>query len=387
MVSKKLAPFGTSIFAEMTRLANAHSAINLAQGFPDFDGPPAMIEAAARALHDGHNQYTRSMGHPALVDAIHRFSLRTYDLAYDATTEIAVTSGCTEAIATTLIGLLNPGDTVLLFEPFYDSYPASVAMASASARFVTLQAPDFALDAAALSKVWDASVRVALINNPHNPTGKVFTRDELNLIADFAKRFDTIVISDEVYENLTFDGAKHIPLASLPGMRARTLTLSSAGKTFSCTGWKVGWVTGPAALVAATQAAHQFTTFCTPPAFQIAIAAALDAADAAFLDAYRAAYQARRDFLLTALDAAGFRPFPPRGTYFILADFSPLSREDDLTFARRLVADIGVAAVPPSVFYTADKNEGRHLLRFAFCKRPETLDAAATRLRKLATAH
>ncbi|MBI3072976.1 MAG: aminotransferase class I/II-fold pyridoxal phosphate-dependent enzyme [Deltaproteobacteria bacterium] len=383
MISAKLAPFGTTIFSEMTRLANAHGAINLAQGFPDFDGPPAMIDAAARALHDGHNQYTRSMGHPKLVEAIRRFIERTYGLAYDPETEIAVTSGCTEAIATSLIGLLNPGETVLLFEPFYDSYPASVAMAGATARYVTLRHPDFALDESALARVWDASVRVVLVNNPHNPSGKVFTRAELELVANFARRHDTIVVSDEVYENLTYDGAPHNPIASLPDMRKRTLTLSSAGKTFSCTGWKVGWVTGPASLVAATQAAHQFTTFCTPPAFQIAVAAALDAADAAFLATYRAEYTARRDFLLAALQASGFCPIRPRGTYFILADYSALSHDDDLTFARRLVTEIGVAAVPPSVFYAADKTEGRRLLRFAFCKRPETLDAAAERLNKL----
>lgn len=383
MISTKLRPFGTTIFSEMTRLANEHGAVNLSQGFPDFDGPAEILDAAAAAMRSGHNQYARSMGAIPLVEAVARHQRRHYDLAYDPMSEVVVFSGATEGIASSLIGLLNPGDEVILFEPFYDSYPACLAMAGAVPRYCTLRFPDFAIDLDTLEALFTPRTRALLLNSPHNPTGKVFSRGELEAIAALCGKHDVVAIADEVYEHLTYDGAEHVPLASLPGMRDRTLTLSSAGKTFSLTGWKVGWATGPAPLVAAAQAAHQFVTFATATPLQIAIAQALDTLGDAFYSQLRSEYRERRDFLAGVLRSCGFQVALPRGTYFIVADFSALSSEDDRTFARDLVARCRVAAIPPSVFYAAHPEEGQHLLRFAFCKRMATLRTAAERMASL----
>ncbi len=382
-VNRALAPFGTTIFSEMTQLALAHDAVNLSQGFPDFEGPPAVVDAAVEALRAGHNQYARSQGHPALVRAVAEHAQRRYGLSYEPLTEVNVFNGCTEAIAAALLGLLEPGDEVVYFEPFYDSYPACVALARAVARPCTLRFPDFALDLEAFAACLTARTRVVLLNTPHNPTGKVFTRAELEGIAALCRDRDLIVITDEVYEHLVYDGAEHVSMAQLPGMRDRTLRLSSAGKTFSFTGWKVGWATGPAHLIAAAQAAHQFLTFCTAPPLQLAVARALDAFDADAEAALRAEFQARRDFLVDVLRAVGFDVAVPRGTYFVLADFGRLWAGDDRSFARHLVEQHGVATIPPSVFYAVDPAAGQRLLRFAFCKRTETLEAAAGRLRGL----
>ncbi len=382
-VNRALAPFGTTIFSEMTRLAQAHDAVNLSQGFPDFEGPPAVIDAAVEALRAGHNQYARSQGQPALVRAVADHAGRRYGLDYDPMSEVGVFNGCTEAIAAALLGLLEPGDEVVYFEPFYDSYPACVALARAVARPCTLRFPDFAVDLAAFEACLTDRTRVVLLNTPHNPTGKVFDRAELEGIAALCRARDLIVITDEVYEHLVYDDAEHISMAQLPGMRERTLRLSSAGKTFSFTGWKVGWATGPAPLIAAAQAAHQFLTFCTATPLQHAVAHAIDAFDAAAEAALRADFQARRDLLVGTLRAVGFEVAVPRGTYFVLADFGRLWAGDDRAFARHLVEAHGVAAIPPSVFYAADPDAGRRLIRFAFCKRPETLEAAAIRLRGL----
>lgn len=367
----------------MTALAARHGAINLAQGFPDFDGPPEIPEAAFAAMRAGHNQYARSMGHPELVTALAEQARALYGLDYDPMTEIAVTCGATEGIAAALLGLLDPGDEVILFEPFYDSYQACVALAGARPRFCPLRFPDFALDEGALARLFGPRTRLLVLNTPHNPTGKVFTAEELDRIAALCQAHGAIVLTDEVYEHLTFEGAAHIPMASRPGMRERTLTLSSAGKTFAYTGWKIGWAMGPAPLVAALQSAHQFLTFCAATPLQVAMAQAIRSHGASYFERLRADYAARRDLLTGILREVGFRVAEPAGTYFVLADFGALWAGDDRSFARHLTETVGVTAIPPSVFYAEAVDEGRRLLRFAFCKRLETLEAAAERLRGL----
>lgn len=383
MVSARLAPFGASVFSEMTALANAHGAINLAQGFPDFDGPPEIVEAAAAALRAGHNQYARSMGRPELVAAIAGKMKRHYGLDLDPSSEVTVGCGATEMVAAALLGLLEPGDEVVLFEPFYDSYPAVVALAGGTVRCCTLRFPDFAVDLDALARCFTRRTRALVLNSPHNPSGKVFTPAELDAVADLCRAHDVVVIADEVYEHLTFDGHAHVPMATRPGMHDRTLTISSTGKTYSLTGWKVGWAVGPAPLVAAAQAAHQFLTFCAATPLQVAMAAAIERFDGDYFAGLRAAYAARRDLLVSGLAEAGFEVAVPAGTYFVLAGFGGLTSDDDRTFARRLVESVGVAAIPPSAFYRDARDEGARLLRFAFCKREETLRAACERLRGL----
>jgi N-succinyldiaminopimelate aminotransferase len=380
----RLAPFGTTIFAEMTALALEHDAINLGQGFPDFEGPEALVETAVDALRGANNQYIRSMGHPELVSAIADHLAGRYDLAFDPMTEITVTCGATEGITASMLGLVEPGDEVVLFEPFYDSYPAAVAMAGATPRFCTLRFPDFALDEAALAACFGPRTKLLVLNDPHNPTGKVFDADELDLIARLCREHDVLVLADAVYEHLTFDDAHYVPMAGLPGMRERTLTLSSAGKTWSYTGWKVGWAYGPRDLVAAAQSAHQFLTFCTPAPMQLAVARAMREHVDPYLDELRVDYQDRRDYLVGALESAGFEVALPRGTYFALAAFGALFEGDDRAFAHYLAAEHGVACIPPSVFYQAEPEAGRQLARFAFCKRQSTLAAAAERLAGLA---
>lgn len=378
----RLRPFGASVFSTMTALAIEHRAINLAQGFPDFDGPDELLDAAAAAMGGGHNQYARSAGHPRLAAAVADRVAHDYGLAYDAMTEVAVTSGATEGIAAAMLGLLEPGDEVVLFEPFYDSYPAAVAMAGGVIRPCTLRFPDFALDEAALAACFTSRTRAVLLNTPHNPTGKVFTADELAVVARMCEAHGAFVVADEVYEHLTYDGARHVPIAGLPGMRERTLTLSSLGKTYSLTGWKIGWATGPANLVAGLQAAHQFLTFCSATPFQQAAALALETLRDDFVAVLKAEYTARRDHLVAALRDVGLEVAVPAGTYFVLADFSRAWPDgDDHAFARHLTTNVGVACIPPTVFYAADAAAGRRLARFAFCKRTATLDEAAGRLR------
>ncbi len=384
MTSKKLLPFGTSIFSEMTRLAAAHSAINLAQGFPDFDGPPGILDAAERAMRLGDNQYPRSMGHPALVEAVAQKYRRHYGLELDPMQEVVVFSGATEGLASSMLGLLDPGDEVILFEPVYDSYPVCVAFAGATARYCALRPPGFALDVDALASLFTEKTRLLVLNTPHNPTGKVFGRKELEAIASLCIRHGVRVLCDEVYEHLTYGGAEHVPLATLPGMRERTLTLSSAGKTYSLTGWKVGWGVGPKDLVAAAQAAHQFVTFATAAPFQVAMAEALQRYDGEYLAELQREYSERKDFLAGALTDAGFQVRPPEGTYFMLADYSRLSDLDDVAYSRELVQTAGVAAVPPSAFCPEHPKLAGRMLRFAFCKKRQTLEAAAERLRRLA---
>lgn len=381
MARAALARLGTSIFSEMTRLANERGAVNLSQGFPDFEGPPAIVDAAVHALRSGHNQYGRSLGLPKLVEQIAAHRARDHGLHYDPLTEVVATAGATEAIAATMLGLLEAGDEAVLFEPFYDSYPAALAMAGAEARHVTLRFPAFALEASALAQAITPRTRMIVVNTPHNPSGKVFSREELQTIASLCVTHDLIAVTDEVYEKLTYDGTPHVALASLPGMRERTVSISSTGKTFSFTGWKVGWATGPRALIAGVQAAHQFLTFCAATPLHAAMATALAEFGPPFFADLARDYTARRDFLVDALRSVGFAVSVPRGAYFVMASFAGLSDEDDLTFARRLIDEAGVAAIPPSAFYARDRAAGSSLLRFAFCKRPETLEDAAQRLR------
>ena len=376
------AGFGQTVFTEITELAKAHGAINLGQGFPDFDGPDFVKDAAAEAMRRGDNQYARMFGIPDLNGAIAaRFTSDT-EIAVDPDTQVTVTSGCTEALAATFLGLVNPGDEVVIVEPFYDSYPACVTLAGATARYVTLRPPDFRLEPADLAAVVGPRTRVILINTPHNPTGRVFDDAELEAVATLAIRHDALVVSDEVYERMVYEGA-HRSIATLPGMWERTVTLSSLGKSFSVTGWKVGWAVAPEPLTAGVRAAHQFLTFATATPLQHGAAAAL-AAGRDYYDALLASYRRKRDLLAEGLDAVGFEVFVPQGTYFILADHRPFGFPDDVSFARHLAAEVGVAAIPPSAFYHR-KADGAALTRFAFCKGEDTLRAAVGRLQALRT--
>ena len=378
--SSRLDGFGTTVFTEMTRLALEHDAINLGQGFPDFAGFSVAKDSAIAALQADHNQYARMAGVPELTRAVSAHGRRFQGLDYDAETEVTVTSGATEAIFASLQGLLNEGDEVVLFEPFYDSYLASVAMAGGRSRVVTLHAPGFRYRAEELEAAITDRTRVLLLNTPSNPTGRVFDSDELEHIAALSKRHDLIVISDEVYEHIVFDGT-HVSIATLPGMRERTIRISSTGKTFSMTGWKIGWACAPEPLARAVRAAHQFITFCSATPLQHAMGAALAAGDD-FFNELRRGYLERRDHLCVGLAAAGFDVRPPQGTYFVLADIRPLGYDDDVAFCRMLPERVRVAAVPPSAFYV-NKQEGRHLVRFAFAKKLETLDEAVRRLATL----
>ena len=379
----RLRPFTSTIFAEMTALAVKHDAVNLGQGFPDTDGPAGMLEAAKNALFGGANQYPPGPGRPELRAAIARHRLR-YGTEYDPDTEILVTAGATEAITATLIALTEPGDEVIVIEPYYDSYAAAVAMAGAERRVVGLvEGPDgrFGLDVEGLRAAVTPRTRAILVNSPHNPTGTVFTRAELEALATLCVEHDLIAICDEVYEHLVFDDSEHIPLVTLPGMRPRTVSISSAGKTFNCTGWKIGWVCSTPELVAAVKAAKQFITFVSGGPLQPAVAHALDH-ELAWVDGLRASLQEKRDRLSAGLADAGFTVRPTAGTYFVCVDVRPLGFTDAADLAWELPGRVGVAAVPVKVF-TDHPDEWKHLLRFAFCKRNDVIDEGVTRLRKL----
>lgn len=380
MVSAKLAPFGTTIFSEMSKLAAERGAVNLGQGFPDFEGPEAIREAAVEALRSGHNQYARSQGLPRLVEAVAAQRAAQHGLKYDPMTEVGVFSGATEGLAAAMLGLTDPGDEIIFFEPVYDSYPACAAMAGAVPRYYTLEHPDYAIDEAKLRSLVSVKTKLLLLNTPHNPTGKVFSREEMAIVARVAEDHDLVVLTDEVYEHLVYDGHHHVAFAGLPGMRSRTLSLSSVGKTYSFTGWKIGWSTGPQALVAAAQAAHQFLTFAVATPLQHGAAHALEAYSGPFLTELKAEYTERRDLLMQGLTEAGFRVNAPQGAYFVLADFRPLFEGGDVAFVQHLIEKAGVAAIPPSFFYPARPEAGRHLVRFAFCKKLDTLREAVERL-------
>lgn len=386
-LNRRLAEFGTTIFAEMSALAAATGSINLGQGFPDTDGPEEIREAAVRALRDGRgNQYPPGPGVPELRTAIAAHQEHRYGLSHDPDTEVLVTAGATEAIAAALLALLEPGDEVVALEPYYDSYAACIAMAGATRVPVTLR-PDpeqarFRLDLDELRDAVTDRTRLLLINTPHNPTGTVLTREELSAIAALAVERDLLVVTDEVYEHLVFDEAEHIPLATLPGMRERTVTIGSAGKTFSFTGWKVGWVTGAPDLVAAVRSAKQYLTYVASGPFQYAVAEALRLPDSYFAD-FRADMLAKRDLLAGGLEQAGFTVFRPAGTYFITTDIRPLGESDGFAFCRSLPERCGVVAIPNAVFYD-HREQGAPFVRFAFCKRTGVLEEAASRLKTLA---
>lgn len=379
--SERIGGLGTTIFAEMSALATRTGAVNLGQGFPDTDGPAAVIEAAVHAMRTGRNQYTPGPGVPELREAIAAHQLRWYGIELDPGSEVAVSAGATEAIAAALFALVDPGEEVVALEPYYDSYVAGIQLAGGVRRPVTLRAPDFRLDVEELRAAVGPRTRVLLLNTPHNPTGAVLTGEELQAIADVAVENDLVVISDEVYEHLIFDGRRHVPLATLPGMGERTLTISSGGKTFSLTGWKVGWATGPAPLVEAMLTAKQFMTYTSGAPLQPAIAEALGSADSYF-EQLTAKMQGARDQLCAGLAAIGFGVFVPEGTYFVTTDIRPLGFDDGLAFCRALPERAGVVAVPHQVFYD-DTDAGRPLVRWAFCKRPEVIDEALSRLQVL----
>lgn len=383
-LTAKLQGFGTTIFAEMSTLAVQTGSVNLGQGFPDTDGPREVLDAAIAAINSGQNQYPPPLGVPVLRQAIAEHQQRCYGLAFDPDTEVLVTAGATEALAGALLGLLDSGDEVVVFEPMYDSYQACIALAGAVAKPVTLRPPEYAFDPDELRAAITPKTKLLLLNTPHNPTGKVFGPDELELIADLAIEHDLLVLSDEVYEHLVFDGLEHQPIAGLPGMRERTLTISSGGKTFNTTGWKIGWLVGPPDLIVAAKTAKQFLTYVNGSPFQPAIAAGLRLPEE-FFTGFAADMQAKRDRLVPGLLEAGFTVFPTHGTYFVTVDIRPLRADGDgMAFCRELPARCGVVAIPNEVFYM-NKHEGRHLVRFAFCKRFEVIDEAVVRLKGLAS--
>ncbi|MCL3993171.1 pyridoxal phosphate-dependent aminotransferase [Streptomyces lavenduligriseus] len=383
-LNRRLAEFGTTIFAEMSALAVATGSINLGQGFPDTDGPEEIREAAVRALRDGRgNQYPPGPGVPELRTAIAAHQLRRYGLSYDPDTEVLVTAGATEAIAAALLALVEPGDEVVALEPYYDSYAASIALAGGRRVPVTLRPHEgrFRLDLDELRAAVTDRTRLLLVNTPHNPTGTVLTRAELAAVAELAVERDLLVVTDEVYEHLVFDDAEHLPLATFPGMRERTVSIGSAGKTYSFTGWKVGWVTAAPELVRAVRSAKQFLTYVASGPFQYAVAEALALPDS-YYEEFRRGMLARREILAEGLTAAGFEVFRPAGTYFITTDIRPLGEKDGFAFCRALPERAGVVAIPNAVFYD-DREAGAPFVRFAFCKREEVLREAAERLRSM----
>ena len=380
VVVEVLRPFGTTIFTEMTVLANRHSAVNLAQGFPDFDGPEEVRTKAAEAIMRGPNQYAPSTGMPELRQAVARKMERFYGMEVDADKEVTVTSGATEGLCATLLGILEPGDQVILLEPFYDSYPPVVAMARADIRYVSLQGPDFKLPREELAEALGPRTKAIVINNPQNPCGKVFTREEFAFIGSLCAKHNVYAIGDEVYEHLVYDGREHVTLLSVPELKDRAFVISSTAKTFSMTGWKVGYVVACPELSRAVGMSHQFITFCGQSALQEAMAFAIDFPDSYYTELL-AAYTRRRDWLCEALRDIGFQVYPPEGTYYVLVDITSLGFDDDLAFCRMLPEKAGVAGIPCSYFWN-DRRQGRELVRFCFCKKDETLEEGIRRLRK-----
>ena len=372
--------FGETIFAEMSALAVKTGAINLGQGFPDTDGPREIAELAITAIRDGHNQYPPGLGIKKLRDAISHHQMRFYGLEFDSETEVLVTAGATEAIAASLLAICEQGDEIITFEPYYDSYAASIALAGGVRRVITLNTPDYSFSIDDLEKLVTAKTKAILLNSPHNPTGKVFTHNELSQIANLCIEHDLVAICDEVYEHLVFEG-QHIPLIQYPGMRDRTIQISSAGKTFSFTGWKIGWVCAQPALLDTVRTAKQFLTYVNGAPFQHAIAEALNLPDHYF-DNFLEDMKVKRDCLSQGLEKAGLTTFTPQGTYFVTADIENLGYEDGKQFCLDLPVQCGVVAVPNVVFYD-NKDLGSTLIRFAFCKRLDVLEEAVERLQTL----
>ena len=380
-VSHRSTLFTESVIREMTRLCQQHGGVNLAQGFPDFPAPDAIKEEAARAVRDDVNQYAITWGSKRLRDALVAKTKGFTGLDYDPETEVTVCCGTTECMAATLLALVNPGDEVVIFEPFYENYGPDAILSGATPRFVRLREPDWSYDPAELEAAFGNRTRAIVINTPGNPTGKVFTREELSHIATLCRKWDVVAVTDEIYEHILYDGATHVPPAGLEGMRERTVTISGVSKTYSVTGWRIGWCLAPPALTAAIRKVHDFLTVGAPAPLQEAAAVALQSPPD-YYSKLADNYRMRRDFLLPALEAAGFKTFKPRGAYYIMTDISALGATDDVSFARTLVSGVGVAAVPGSSFYS-DPSAGRQRLRFHFARRRETLEAAAQRLSRL----
>ncbi|PIN11391.1 Kynurenine aminotransferase, glutamine transaminase K [Handroanthus impetiginosus] len=378
-VAKRLEKFKTTIFTQMSSLAIKHNAINLGQGFPNFDGPEFVKEAAIQAIRDGKNQYARGYGVPDLNKAVSERFKKDTGLIVDPEKEVTVTSGCTEAIAATILGLINPGDEVILFAPFYDSYEATLSMAGANIKCVTLRPPNFAIPVDELKSIVTKNTRAVLMNSPHNPTGKMFTREELDAIASLCNENDVLVFSDEVYDKLAFE-MDHISIASIPGMYDRTVTMNSLGKTFSLTGWKIGWAIAPPHLTWGLRQAHSYLTFATSTPMQYAAATALRAPDS-YYEELRRDYMSKKNILVEGLKAVGFTVHPSSGTYFVVVDHTPFGLENDIAFCEYLIKEVGVVAIPTSVFYL-DPEEGKNLVRFTFCKDEGTLRSAVERMKE-----
>ena len=382
--ARRLDGVGSTIFAEMSALAVRTGSVNLGQGFPDLSGPGSVIDAAYDAMRAGRNQYPPGHGAPELVDAVIRHQQRHYGLDL-APENAVVTTGATEAIAGALLGLVDPGEEVVVWEPYYDSYRAMIQFAGGVRRPVTLRAPDYRFDVADLEAAVTDRTRLLLLNSPHNPTGHVFDADELAAVADVARRHDLVVVTDEVYEHLTFDDHAHVPISTLPGMFERTVSISSSGKTFSFTGWKIGWATGPADLVAAVEGAKNWLSYSSGAPFQPAIAHALDH-ESGFHEQLREDLQKKRDFLCTALDSlsfggVGLEVHVPQGTYFVTTDVASLGHADGKAFCAAMAQRAKVVAIPNQVFYDDGSDEGRHLVRWAFCKEQDVLEEGIRRLR------
>lgn len=386
-LARRLAGIGATVFTEMSTLSQKHGAINLGQGFPDFPAPGWVKDAAKQAIDQGVNQYAISHGAAGLRQQLAVHGSRRLNREIDPHTEVVVTSGATEAIFAGILGLVDPDDEVIVFEPFYDSYVPAVQFAGGTCRYVPLRPPDdehaqWWFDADELTDAFGPQTKLVLLNTPHNPAGKVYTRDELQFIADLCQEWGVYVLSDEVYEFILFDDCEHVSIGSLPGMWERTLTVSSAGKTFSLTGWKIGWAIAPPELNAAVRKTHQFIVFCSAAPFQEAIATGLAEAEArGYYAELRVMYERKRDLLVDALQEAGLRPYCPEGTYFVLCNISHLGFEDDVAFCRYLTTQVGVTAIPPSFFYSDQhRHLGRQLARFSFCKGGATLRDAGQRL-------
>ncbi len=380
--SARASSFTESVIREMTRLADLHGAINLGQGFPDFPAPQELKDAATHAIAEDHNQYPVTWGVPAFREAIAARYAAIYGMDVDPQREICVTCGSTEAMVAAMVGILDPGDEVVVFEPFYENYRPDAIIAGAVTRLVTLRPPDWSFDESEVRAAFGPRTRAVVINTPNNPTGKVFSREELSVLAELCVQYDGVALTDEIYEHITYDGVEHVPIATLPGMAERTVTISALSKTYSVTGWRVGWAIAQPALMAGIRPVHDFLTVAAAAPFQIAGVVALGLPDA-YHERMAAEYAERRDLMLSILAETGFEiAAPPAGAYYVMADCSHLRLGDDVATARRLVEEAGVATVPGSSFF-ADPSEGSRLLRFAFCKRLETLQAAGDRLRSL----
>ncbi len=385
-MSQRVAGFGTTVFVEINNLARQHNAVNLGQGAPDFDGPPEVLAAAVEAVNGALNQYAPGIGMPAARQAIAKHAERFYGQYLNPDTEVLVTAGATEGVFAAILGLTDPGDEAIVFEPVYDTYVPNMAMAGVTPRYVALRGDGWEFDADELAQAFNSRTRAIIINTPHNPTGKVFSRDELRIIAELCQKHDVVAITDEVYEHILYDDAIHTRLATLPGMQDHTLTISTLGKTFSVTGWKIGWAIGAAELVNAVNQAHQFITYAVASPLQAAAATALSL-PFSFFENLQSSYQSRRDRMVDVLKKVGFKVFKPAGSYFVMIDWrgvAPKHVQDDMQFAEWLIRDVGVACIPASPFYQeSDKHLGKHFARFAVCKKDETLAAAAERLLQL----